>query len=156
NNAYITGKASPGLPITSGAYDVTENGGFDMYVAKVRADGAALVYSTYLGGSSWDEGLGIATDGSNNVYVTGNVQSPNYPTTPGAYDTVLDGQVNSGITKLNSTGSSLVYSTLFGRGGTTEADGLALGRDGGVVVAGHTDSPNVPVTPNAVQRQFGG
>ena len=156
NNLYITGKASPGLPVTAGAYDTTQNGGFDMYVTKVRADGSALDYSTYLGGSSWDEGLGIATDGSRSVYVTGNVQSPNYPTTPGAYDSDLDGQVNSGITKLNPTGTSLVYSTLFGRSGTTEADGLALARDGGVVVAGHSDSPNMPVTPNAVQPMFGG
>jgi Beta-propeller repeat len=156
NNAYVTGKASPGFPVTAGAYDVTQNGGFDMYVTKVRADGSALDYSTFLGGSSWDEGLGIATDGSSSAYVTGNVQSPNYPTTPGAFDSVLDGQVNSGITKLNPTGSSLVYSTLLGRGGTTEADGLALGRDGGVVVAGHLDSPNLPVTPNAVQPQLGG
>src|SRR5262249_9159816 len=109
-----------------------------------------------LGGSSWDEGLGIATDGSNNVYVTGNVQSPNYPTTPGAYDTVLDGQVNSGITKLNSTGSSLVYSTLFGRGGGTPGGGLPPGRRRGETAASWLPAtPTRPTFPSPRMRSNG-
>jgi len=55
-DAYVTGKASTGFPTTSGALDTTQNGGFDAFVAQLTADGSALVYSTYLGGSSWTKG----------------------------------------------------------------------------------------------------
>ncbi len=154
--AFVTGKASPGFPVTAGSFDVSQNGGFDMFVTKLSPTGSSLAYSTYLGGANWDEGLGIATDASGDAFVTGNVQSSDFPTTPGAYDRTLSGAVNTGIAELDPAGSSLLYSTFLGGSGTTEADALALGADGSVVVAGHTDSPNLPVTADAVQPALGG
>src|SRR5439155_2266837 len=93
-NAYGTGKTSGGYPTTAGAYDRTENGGYDAFAAKLARDGSALVYCTYLGGDSWDEGLGIGVDATGNAYLAGNVQSPNFPTTAGAWDRSLSGTVD--------------------------------------------------------------
>ena len=113
-SAYITGKASEGFPVTPGAYDASQNGGFDMFVTKLTPSGSALAYSTYVGGNSWDEGLGIAADGDGNAYFTGNVQSPNYPVTPGAVGGALRGWVGAAATKLNPAGSALIYSGVIG------------------------------------------
>ncbi|GIV30603.1 MAG: hypothetical protein KatS3mg028_1669 [Bacteroidia bacterium] len=73
-NAYVTGLTnSTNYDITAGAFQTTHGGGTysDVFVTKLNSTGTALVYSTYLGGSGADEGLGIAVDGSGNAYVTG-------------------------------------------------------------------------------------
>ena len=80
-----------------------------------------MVYSTYLGGSSgYGEGTGIAVDGAGDAYVTGQTTSTNFPTTAGAFQTTYQGQfvprrrANAFVTKLNPSGSALVYSTYLG------------------------------------------
>src|SRR2546426_1440159 len=83
-----------------------------------------LFYSTYLGGSGDDEGRGIAVDADGNAYVTGFTKSPDFPTTAGALQpTFGGGSVDAFVTKLDPTGSSLVYSTYLG--GTDQDEGLA-------------------------------
>src|SRR5262249_42999401 len=84
-NAYVTGQTiSPNFPVTPGAFDPTYNGGIaDAYVAELSADGSALAYSTFLGGGGFETGYGIAVDGSS-VYVAGDTNSTDFPTTPGA------------------------------------------------------------------------
>jgi hypothetical protein len=90
-NAYITGGTySTDFPTTPGAYDTTSNGGGDVFVVKLDATGSALSYATYLGGSDYDSGWGIAVDGSGNAYVSGHTYSTDFPTTPGAYDTTFN------------------------------------------------------------------
>src|SRR5208283_3574796 len=84
------------------------------FVTKFNASGSALLYSTYLGGNNSDGGQGISVDSSGNAYVTGYTSSPNFPTTSGAYQTALGGSENAFVTKLNSSGSALLYSTYFG------------------------------------------
>src|SRR5205814_7601835 len=89
-----------------------------------------LSYSTYLGGNSFDGGYSIAADASGNAYVTGWSSSSNFPTTAGAFQTTFGGGNYNGdafVTKLNSTGSALVYSTYLG--GNSREDGSEMGMD---------------------------
>src|SRR5262249_1995319 len=122
-NAYVTGLTRSGdFPITPGAFDTTCgadgqcNGGTttDGVVTQLNPQGSGLVYSTYLGGSLNDQGFGIVVDTAGNAYVTGSTSSPNFPTTIGAYQTsYLGGGSNAFVTKLNASGSGLVYSTFL-------------------------------------------
>src|SRR5207245_10206926 len=100
-----SGTASHALRTAFGA------GNVDGHVSKLSATGSALVYSTYLGGSGEDAGLGIAVDGLGNAYVVGNTFSSNFPTTAGAFQTTLGGANDAFVTKLNAAGSTLLYST---------------------------------------------
>jgi len=90
-NAYVTGRtASSDFPTTPGAFQTTFGGGplygvYDAFVTKLNAAGSGLLYSSYLGGSDYDAGLGIATDAAGNAYVTGGSLSSDFPTTPGAF-----------------------------------------------------------------------
>jgi hypothetical protein len=98
--AYVTGQTSSAdYPTTPGAFDTTPNGDFDAFVTKLNASGSALRYSTFLGGSSIDDGLGIAVRGDN-AFVTGSTLSVDYPTTPGAFDTTPNGDFDAFVTKL--------------------------------------------------------
>jgi hypothetical protein len=155
-NAFVTGKASAGFPVTAGAFDRTPNGGYDMFVSKLNPSGSSLLYSTLLGGGSWDEGLGIDVDQGGSAYVTGNVQSPDFPTTTGAYQRQFRGSVDAAVTKLSPAGDALVYSTLLGGTGWTEGDGLAVDAAGNAFIAGHLDSTDYPTTTGAFQRSYGG
>jgi flagellar basal body rod protein FlgF len=117
-NAYVTGVhlVSPNYDVTPGAFQTTNGGGYyvDVFVTKLNATGTALVYSTYIGGSYDDEGLGIAVDGSGNAYVTGRTSSTDYDVTPGAFQTTKRLLTDVFVTKLNATGTALVYSTYIG------------------------------------------
>ena len=114
-NAYVTGNTgSTDFPTTPGAYQTTNPGNTDAFVAQVNATGSALVYATYLGGDYGARGLGIAVDGSGNAYVTGNTASTNFATT-GAYQTVSTGGNDAFVAKLNAAGSALRLRHLLGR-----------------------------------------
>ena len=164
-NIYITGFTySTNLHVTSGAFQTAYHGGTaasyvggDAFVAKYTPAGA-LVYVTYLGGSSDDCGNAIAVDSAGNAYITGFTDSTNFPTTKGALSTVFNGLGTSNqysqdfgdafVTKLNPSGSALVYSTFLG--GANDDVGLAIAVDGSgnAYVGGATLSTNFPtVTP---------
>jgi hypothetical protein len=97
-----------------------------------------LVYSTYLGGSGFDAGVGIAVDASGNAYVTGQTGSTNFPTTPGAFQTTYGGgSFDAFITKLNPTGTALVYSTYLGGSGDDFGTGIAVDESGNAYVTAH-------------------
>jgi hypothetical protein len=158
-NAYITGSTSSAdLATTSGAFQRTIGDTTDAFVAKLNATGTALVYSTYLGGSvSADNGLGVALDVSGNAYVTGFTSSANFPTTPGAFQRTFVGREDAFVSKLNATGTALVYSTYLGASnGAVAARAIALDTLGNAYVTGFTDSANFPTTPGAFSRMFGG
>jgi hypothetical protein len=103
-NAYVTGSTSSwNFPITPGALQPTSGSDYyftDAFVAKLNAMGTALLYSTYLGGNGDDSGYGIAVDASGNAYVTGSTSSLNFPTTPGALQTTLDGSGNAFVAEI--------------------------------------------------------
>jgi hypothetical protein len=158
-NAYVTGfTVSTNFPTTTGALETNFQGGFaDAFVTKLNPTGSALVYSTYLGGSGFDQGAGVAVDSAGNAYVTGYADSTNFPTTPGAFQTTFGGGfADAFVTKLNPTGNALAYSTYLGGDNWDEGNGIAVESSGNVYVAGDTDSANFPTTPSAFQTIFGG
>jgi len=141
-NAYVTGQTkSTDFPTKSALYG-TNKGGFDVFVTKLSATGS-LVYSTYIGGSGEDSGNGIAIDASGNIFVAGGTKSFDFPTL-GAYQNTLKGASNAFVLELNSTGSTLMYSTFLGGTGTDVANGLALDSSGNAYVAGSTTSTDFP------------
>jgi len=118
-----------------------------------------LSYSTYLGGDLADHSLAIAVDADRNTYLTGFTLSAAFPTTPGSFDPAPDATSTSDIeafvTKLNATGTALVYSTYLSGSGDDLAFGIAVDRDGNAYVTGRTTSPNFP-TANAFQPAYNG
>ncbi|MBI3696685.1 MAG: SBBP repeat-containing protein [Acidobacteria bacterium] len=165
-NVYITGSTSSAdFPVTEGAIQTRYGGpsgdppGFgDCFVAKLNAAGNALVYSTYLGGSGPDGCRGLAVDAAGNAYVTG-ATSGSFPTTANAFQRAYRGTGDSGdafVAKLNAAGSALLYSTYFGGRGPDWGLALALDAAGNAYVTGLTRSSDLPVTPAAFQRTFGG
>ncbi|MGB7201568.1 MAG: SBBP repeat-containing protein [Pyrinomonadaceae bacterium] len=100
-NAYLTGfTESASYPTTGGAYDMTYNGSQDVFATKLNGAGSALVYSTFIGGTTSEWGLGIAVDAVGNAYLTGWASS-GYPTTTGAFDTTQNGGFDVFVTKLS-------------------------------------------------------
>jgi hypothetical protein len=159
-NAYVTGGAtSTNFPTTTGAFQTTfastASYNADAFVTKLDTTGSALVYSTYLGGSDYDGGTGIAVDAAGNAYVTGGTISTNFPTTAGAFQRALASTfsfvADAFVTKLNPTGSALVYSTYLGGGSSEIGSGIAVDAGGNAYVTGQTESFDFPTTPGAFQ-----
>src|SRR6266851_2193022 len=155
-NAYVTGYTqSSNFPTTAGALQTTFGGLADAFVSKLNSSGSALVYSTYLGGGSTDFGFGIAVDSSGGAYVTGYTQSSNFPATAGALQTTFGGGADAFVSKLNSGGSALVYSTYLGGSSFDFGFGIAVDSSGNAYVTGYTCSSNFPTTAGALQTTFG-
>ncbi len=156
-NAYVTGwTESTDYDVTAGAFQTNNGGGRDVFVTKLNATGTALVYSTYIGGSGTDEGIGIAVDGSGNAYVTGYTYSTDYDTTAGAFQTNNGGSSDVFVTKLNATGTALLYSTYIGGSNWDKGNGIAVDGSGNAYVTGLTESTNYDVTAGAFQANNGG
>jgi hypothetical protein len=156
-NVYLTGfTQSIDFPTTVGAYDVNFNGAQDIFIAKLNASGSALVFSTFLGGRNNDVGLGIVLDENTNVGITGQTASPDYPTTPGSFDAIYNGGVDAFITKLNASGSSLVYSTFFGGNADDISSDILLDPSGNIYLTGRTLSVDFPTTASAFDVTYNG
>src|SRR3989441_166203 len=157
-NAYVTGLTNSNLdfPTTAGAFQRSSAGGIsDAFVTKLNAAGAALVYSTYLGGTGDENGFGIAVDATGNAYVTGITFSPDFPTTARAFQPSSPGG-DAFVTKLNPSGAALVYSTYLGGTGSDLGFGIAVDSFGNAYVTGQTFSSDFPTTEGAFQTTFGG
>jgi len=115
-----------------------------------------LIYSTYVGGNDYDRGFGIAIDGSGNAYVTGGTYSTDYDVTAGAYQTTYGGGRDVFVTKLNASGSGLLYSTYLGGSDEDESYGIAIDGSGNAYVTGSTQSTDYPVTAGAYQTTYAG
>jgi hypothetical protein len=185
-NAYVSGNTSSiDFPMVN-ALQNTNNGAANdeptVFVAKINPAGSALVFSTYLGGSGGDSAAGVAIDPARNVYVAGNTQSSDFPTQnpvqaanncPGNCGAINCYGSNCGanafLSKIDSSGSALVYSTYLGGGGNNNnyggigavdfgamgdfAGGIAVDAQGEAVVAGTTNSVDFPISDNALQAQ---
>lgn len=164
-NVYVTGRTnSSDFPTTPGAWDTSFNGGDDVFVTKLNPKGSRLVYSTYLGGNSW-EPYGTADYGNDNIvvdssgcaYVTGTTQSSNFPTTPDAWDTSYNGgDSDIFLTKFNPKGSKLVYSTFLGGIGDDGSYGIKVDSSEFAYITGYTTSPDFPITPGAWDTNLNG
>src|SRR5262249_50813228 len=137
------------FPTTAGAFATNLGGNADAFVTKLNTDGTALAYSTYLGGSREDYAWGIALDTTGGAYVTGFTRSEDFPTTTGAVDTSWNGSYDAFVTKLDSTGMALAYSTYIGGSNSDFGYGIALDSNGSAYVTGVTFSADFPTTTNA-------
>ncbi len=140
-NAYVTGSTYSSDFPTSNPYQ-TDQGSWDVFVTKLSCTSDGLIYSTYLGGGSDDWGEGIAVDDSGNAYVTGSTWSSDLPTLS-SYQTDQGG-VDAFVTKLSSSGNSLIYSTYLGGESYDEGQGIAVDGSGGAYVTGSTQSSDFP------------
>lgn len=164
-SAYITGEAGPpAFPTTPGAFRTVPMG-FDTFITKLNAAGSALVYSARFGGNFDDFGRGIALDGAGNAYITGwtvcRATTCTYPTVNAFQPQYAGGNNDAFVTKINSTGSALVYSTYLGGGailnGTEDwGEAIAIDSAGSAYVTGYTYSPDFPVTAGAFDTSRGG
>ncbi len=156
-NAYITGWTnSLNFPTTVGANDTTFNGWDDVFVLKMNPTGSMIIYSTFIGGSNADNGMGIAVDSSGNTYVSGSTSSPNFPTTPGANDTIYNGWGDCFVFKLNSAGSLILYSTFIGGSDEDDCSGIAIDSNNNAYITGDTSSTDFPNTTGAYNPIFNG
>ena len=153
-SAYVTGETMSSDFPTVSAYQGSNKGNGDAFVAKLAPAGNALVYSTYLGGGAEDEGDSIAVDGSGSAYVTGCTKSTDFPTQP-PLQSGYHGGCDIFVAKLGQGGNTLVYSTYLGGSGDDEPDGIAVDQFGAAYVAGSTGSPDFP-TRSAFQTVRGG
>src|SRR6266498_2760423 len=170
-NAYITGETNSTqttFPVTAGP-DLTHNGLSDAFVAKVNASGTSLVYAGYIGGFGNDRGTGIAVDGSNRAYVTGETDSSeaSFPDGNGLAGLPGPAQIQRGgvdafVAKINSAGSALIYAGFIG--GSSDDRGNAIALTPGCAVnceafiAGETSSTQAsfPVSVGPDLSQNGG
>lgn len=155
-NVIVTGRTdSLDFPVTPDAYQSDQAGRGDAFVLKVDSEGTEILYGTYFGGENTDKGRAVITDDFGNIFITGNTQSRDFPVTDMVPQSTLHGSGDAFVTKIDSTGTLLYFSTYLGG---TEADlgaGLALGRRGALYVTGYTESTNFPVRI-PFQETFGG
>jgi len=143
-NAYVTGgtySTETTFPVIGGP-DLTHNGDYDAFVAKVNTLGTALVYCGYIGGSDYEYGYGVAVDGSGNAYVAGYTESTQatFPVVVGPDLTYKGGNSDAFVAKVNASGTALVYCGYIGGSGGDEGYGIAVDSTGNAYVAGSTSS----------------
>jgi hypothetical protein len=143
-NAYLAGvTSSANFPVTTGAIRTTVNGLQDAFITKLNSSGTALVYSTYLGGSTSNWATGVAVDSSGDAYVTGTTSSVDFPQVSSLQG--FAGLYDGFVSKANPSGTGLVYSTLYGGSGSDSANAIALDGNGAVYIGGQTSSPDLPL-----------
>ncbi|MDK9699012.1 MAG: T9SS type A sorting domain-containing protein, partial [bacterium] len=156
---FVSGSSnSVDFPITPGAYDSTMRN-HPCFVTHLSSDGTQILSSTFIGGTGGEQPYGIANDGSGGVIIAGNTYSYDYPITLWAFDPTFNGMhTNCFVTRLNSSGSQLIYSTYLGGSNGTESQALALAGDGngGAIITGYTGSNDFPSTQNAYDNTYNG
>jgi hypothetical protein len=160
-NAHLAGYTySDNYPVTPGAFQTkkTSLSYTEAYVTKLNPAGAALVYSTYLGGQYDDNCQGIDLDAAGNIYVIGSTGSYNFPTTPGAYKTQFGASGGAPFVVKFTPAGALVYSTFFGSPTYVRESGrdIAVTPSGESYIIGYTDSTDLPTTPDAFQKTRNG
>jgi CSLREA domain-containing protein len=163
NQVYVLGSTtSDDFPGTSGSpIQSTRAGGQDAFVTKLERDGAAILYSTYLGGPGLDvdTGGGIALDAAGNAYVTGDTASTTFTGTAGSLiqPNFGGGATDAFVTKINHAGTAIVYSTFLGGSGDDVSTGIAVDLAGNAYVTGSTTSTGFPGTStSAIQNTLNG
>ncbi len=154
---YVGGfTSSSNFPSTNGAYDTSQNGGYDYFVSRFKSDGT-LEWATYIGGSSTDEAFDLWVDSAGDAYLTGIVASTNFPTTAGAWDSTHNGgSYDVGAVKVDATGSQLLFSTYIGGTSNDYGYGIAVGSGNTVYVGGFSSSSNYQTTVGAYKTTNSG
>jgi uncharacterized protein YjdB len=154
-NVYISATTTSTSSIaTLGAYNTSFSGANDVFLAKFNSAGA-IQWATYYGGSVDQQGDGVATDGSGNVYISGRTSSTSGIATPGAYQTALGGAYDGFLAKFNSSGA-IQWATYYGGSGFDFCESVATDASGNVYIAGATESTSGIATPGAFQTTYAG
>lgn len=159
DQAYITGVTHSSNFPTVNAYQASNAGIRDAFVAKLPADGSALLFSTYFGGQKADQAWAIALDGAGDIYITGWTRSSNnFPITLGAAQLAYGGgDRDAFVAKLSGDGQSLHYSTFLGGGQRDRASDIVVDPNGAATITGWTKSQlDLPTTSDAFQSNYGG
>jgi TM2 domain-containing membrane protein YozV len=158
-SVYITGITNSddfcAISGTVPGYNQIYGGSGDAFVLKINPNGT-MVYCSFLGGSEWDAGQAIVVDAAGNAYITGSTYSPEFPTTPAAYNTNHAGLTDVFVAKLDSTGTQLLYSTFIGADEREDGRAIALDESNHIYVAGWTRSTNFPTTLGTIGSNFQG
>jgi uncharacterized repeat protein (TIGR01451 family) len=149
-NVYIAGQTTSLNFTTSSPIQATNGGETDAFVAKLNANGSALVYSTFLGGFLNDTATSIVVNNAGNAYITGETNSTNFPVLNALHPTLNGLLSDAFVAELNSTGSALVYSTFLGGHSDDRGNAIAIDNSGNAYIAGNTSSADFPTT-NPVQ-----
>ena len=163
-NIYVGGwdlqDRSGRFPTTAGAYQTSSRGNNEGFVFKLKADGSTVEWATYIGGSKWEHVLGLHVEDNGSVLIHGYTQSTNYPTTPGVWQ---DYQITIGtlaydgvISRLSGHGSRLLTSTYYGGRGIEWTLGLEVDSNGDIIVAGMTESNDLPKRAGKFDSTYGG
>ena len=157
-NIIVAGNTYAGdFPITGGAYDQTENGGGDLFIAKFNSDCSSLNFSTLFGGNDYDDCHAIELDENNNVIIAGETSSPDFPMVGSTYDQTYNGDGDLIVAKMNSTGSDVIWSTFVGGAAYEQCRGLLdIDDDYNIYISGITESADFPVTSGAYDNSLGG
>lgn len=155
-NVYITGSTtSSDFPVTPGALQSKLPPGVtNSFIVKLNSTGNKVMYSTYLGASSFASALGIRVDGSGDAYVLGALQSAGFPVTAGAFETTYNPPFSNFLAKLNPAGTSLVYATFVSTNGLPPTL-FDVDAAGNAYFAGQT-ALGFPVSSDALQPCIGG
>jgi hypothetical protein len=144
-NPYITGvTTSSNFPVTSSAFQTVLNGLQNAFVAKLTNTGQTLVYSSYLGGSSYDWGYGIAINAAGDAYIAGATSSVDFPQV-GAVQAAFNGAYDAFVTELNFGGTAVLFSTYYGGSGSDAANAIAVDINTNIFIGGQTSSSNLPL-----------
>ncbi|MFY9221048.1 MAG: SBBP repeat-containing protein [Blastocatellia bacterium] len=153
-NAYFVGVTdSRNFPAIN-PLQSTNSGDSDGFITKISATGNVVNFSTYFGGSSFDNITSIAVDNTSNIYLTGVTNSRDF-TIVNAMQLSKSTSLDAFVSKLNPTGSNLVYSTYLGGNGDDQANSLSLDPDNNVYLTGVTTSTDFPLK-DATQKVIGG
>jgi len=151
-NVYIAGSGSTGFPTTTGAYKTDLSCPFPIdivqFIAKLSTTGGSLVFSTFLEGPSCDTSesiLGLAVDSAGNVFATGLTTAADFPTANAFQSNYGGGSSDAFVTKLNSTGSALLYSSFLGGNGDDSGSAISVDASGSAYIAGIAGA-NFPAT----------
>ncbi|GAN33996.1 MAG: hypothetical protein DYG83_13515 [Candidatus Brocadia sp. AMX2] len=158
-NVYVTGGTlSSDFPISTDAYDTSFDGGSDIFISKFNSGLTTLLASTYLGGSSNESAYSMTIDLDGNIYVAGDTQSSDFPTSTTAYDTSFNGSNDVFIAKLSRDLTRLLASTYLGSssGDTAHSITMTSGKSNNVYVTGLAGSADFPITTDTYDTSFNG
>ena len=154
-SAYVTGNtASTDFPVTTAAFQKTIGPSAVAFAVKLNPAGTAFTYATFLGGTGGDIGNAIAVNTSGNAYIAGTTFSPDLPTTAGVLSATAPGSAAYGhafLSKLNTAGSGLIFSTYLGGAKADGSSAVVLDTYGNATLTGFTNSADFPVTANPAE-----
>ncbi|MCP4580950.1 MAG: hypothetical protein GY839_04990 [candidate division Zixibacteria bacterium] len=151
-NIYVAGfTASTNFPVTIGAYQEEFVGVNDGFITKINQDGSNLIFSTLLGGDDLDQVYGFAIDNEGFIYVTGPTRSSDFPIYRAFQNDFGGGTYDVFFTKLNPTGSDLVFSSFLGGSGWENSPSIALDTKSSIYISGKTTSSDFPISDSAFQ-----